>query len=68
MDIEQIIRHLVIVALITLFAGLVFLVMHWPQNHAKTFSQHAAAHNTSTVYYILLFTVVIPLLSVFFFG
>lgn len=68
MDTESIIRHFILAAMILLIVGLIFLVICWPQNHSKTFSQHAAAHNTSTVYYILLFTAVIPLLSVFFFG
>lgn len=51
-----------------LIAGLTFLVVHWPQSTGKTFSQHAAAQRASIIYYVALFAVVLPLLSLFFAG
>lgn len=49
-----------------LVVGLAFLLVHWPQNTSKTFSQHAAAHKASIVYYSLLFAIALPLLTLFF--
>lgn len=51
-----------------LVVGLVFLIWRWPQDHSKTFSQHAAAQKASSIYYFLLFSIVLPILAVFFYG
>jgi hypothetical protein len=53
-------------AVLVLFLGLTFLVYRWPQDKGLTFSQHAAAQRVSIGYYIGLFTVVLPLLNLFF--
>lgn len=55
-------------AVVILAAGLVFLVRKWPQSKYQTFSQHAAAYKHTILYYILLFSVVLPLLTLFFVG
>lgn len=49
-------------------AALAVLVRVWPQGTHKTFSQHAAAHRQAIVYYVVLFSVVLPLLLLFFLG
>jgi hypothetical protein len=61
-------KYLGLVSLTILLAGLIFLVRKWPKDIHHTFSQHAAAHNASTIYYICLFTVVLPILAVFLFN
>lgn len=61
-------RPLGAVAIAVLIAGLLFLVMRWPQGKHATFSQHAAAYRHTVVYYNLLFTIVLPLLLLFFAG
>jgi hypothetical protein len=61
-------KHLGIVSLTILIAGLIFLIKKWPQNIHHTFSQHAAANKVSTIYYSLLFAVVLPVLAVFLFS
>lgn len=44
------------------------LVRKWPQGFHATFSQHAAAYRHTILYYNLLFTIVLPLLVLFFVG
>lgn len=51
-----------------LVAGLTFLVTKWPQSKHMTFSQHAAAYRHTILYYIALFSIVLPLLVLFFVG
>lgn len=53
-------------AVAVLAFGLTFLVWKWPRSRHHTFSQHAAAHRHTILYYILLFSVVLPLLVLFF--
>lgn len=55
-------------AVLVIIAGLIFLVTKWPQGKHTTFSQHAAAHKHTILYYNLLFTIVLPLLLLFFIG
>lgn len=54
-----------IAAVITII-GLVFLVYKWPKGKEYTFSQHAAAHKSATIYYSALFAVMLPVLLLFF--
>ncbi|MFZ1301846.1 MAG: hypothetical protein WAQ27_04725 [Candidatus Microsaccharimonas sp.] len=61
-------HYFLILALVVLTLGLSFLVYKWPKGPQKTFSQHAATNKSSVLYYIGLFTAVLPLLAVFFFG
>ena len=55
-------------AVLIIIVGLVYLVVKWPQGKHTTFSQHAAAHKHTILYYNLLFTIVLPLLLLFFIG
>lgn len=55
-------------AVLILIVGLLFLVVRWPQGKHVTFSQHAAAYGHTVLYYNLLFTIVLPLLVLFFAG
>lgn len=48
--------------------GLLLVVRFWSQGLSKTFSQHVATSKKGIVYYTLLFTIVLPLLLVFFIG
>lgn len=53
------------IALAVLVVGLCFLVYRWPRGgvHA-TFSHHAATSRASTLYYVVLFSLTLPLLSI----
>lgn len=55
-----------LLAVLILTLGLTFLVRKWPQGKHLTFSQHAAKQRQSIGYYIGLFSVVLPLLNLFF--
>ena len=59
-------KYLGMAAVAILTAGLVFLVRKWPKDIHHTFSQHAATDRVSTIYYSLLFAVVLPILAAFF--
>ena len=61
-------KYLGIVAIALLVTGLVFLIRKWPKDIHHTFSQHAAANRTSTIYYATLFAVILPILAIFFFS
>lgn len=60
-------RILGLLAVSILFTGLAFIVFRWPKSRHATFSQHIASRRLSIVYYIVLFSLVLPLLTVFFF-
>lgn len=59
-------KYLGLISIITLLAGLWFVVRKWPQGKHLTFSQHVAQHKSATVYYFFLFAVTLPLLNIFF--
>jgi len=60
--------HIILIGVTLLALGLYGVVKFWPEGGAtKTFSQHVAKHKTGVLYYILLFTVVLPIFAVFFF-
>jgi uncharacterized membrane protein len=59
-------KFLGLLAVFILAAGLAFIVIKWPKSIHATFSQHVAVRNQSTVYYVALFGVVLPLLLLFF--
>jgi hypothetical protein len=61
-------KYLGVTAVAILAVGLVFLIRKWPKDIHHTFSQHAATSNIASIYYAALFTVVLPLLAVFFFS
>jgi hypothetical protein len=61
-------RHLGLLASVILFAGLWFIVWRWPEGKHLTFSQHVALHKHRILYYVGLFSVVLPLLLLFFVG
>jgi uncharacterized membrane protein len=46
--------------------GFAFITIAWPGNRHLTFSQHVARRKTSILFYILLFSATLPLLSLFF--
>lgn len=57
-----------ILAFIVLLVGLLFIVWKWPEGQHHTFSQHVAVRKERILYYVLLFSVVLPLLLCFFIG
>lgn len=61
-------KHYGLVALTILVIGLIILIRKWPKDIHHTFSQHAATNNVASIYYAALFTVVLPILAVFFFS
>ena len=55
-----------ILAVSILAVGLSLVVVKWPKSRHFTFSQHVAVSKQSILYYVGLFTVVLPLLVLFF--
>lgn len=55
-------------AFILLILGLVFVIYRWPAGKQATFSQHVAQHRRSIIYYAMLFSIVLPILLLFFVG
>lgn len=51
-----------------LIVGLTLLTKKWQLTMHATFSQHAAQNRAGIIYYIVLFSIVLPLLALFFFG
>lgn len=51
-----------------LLFGLILVVVKWPQGKHLTFSQHVAKQKQSIIYYTALFSIVLPLLLLFFVG
>lgn len=64
----EVYRYFAALAVFVLVIGLSFLVVRWPQGKHVTFSLHAAAYRHTVLYYNLLFTIVLPLLVLFFAG
>lgn len=61
-------QHFALLAFLVLIPGLSFVIWRWPYGIARTFSQHVARHTAAIIYYIGLFTIVLPILLLFFFG
>lgn len=61
-------HHFGLYAFLILSAGLCFIVWKWPEGKQYTFSQHVALYRHRIIYYILLFSLVLPLLLLFFVG
>lgn len=60
--------HIIWIGLALLSVGLYGVVKFWPEGgSSRTFSQHVAYHNTGVLYYILLFTLTLPIFAGFFF-
>lgn len=59
-------KNLLPLVLILLSIGLGFVLIKWPRGNLFTFSQHVAAQKISIIYYRILFTLVLPLLLLFF--
>lgn len=61
--------HIIWIGLVLLTVGLCGVVKFWPEGgSSKTFSQHVSHYKSGVLYYILLFTVTLPLFGVFFLG
>lgn len=58
--------YLGLLAVSILVVGLAFVVIHWPKDRHATFSQHVAVRTQSIIYYVALFAIVLPLLTLFF--
>lgn len=61
-------KYLGLLAVIILTLGLSFVAFKWSEGKHLSFSQHVAKRKHRIVYYNLLFTVVLPLLLLFFLG
>jgi hypothetical protein len=59
-------KYFVLYALAILIIGLAYLVRRWPAGIQHTFSQHAARQKVTIYYYMALFSIVLPILYVFF--
>jgi len=59
---------LLLFSMLLLAAGLTLLVKYWPLGWWYSFSQHAAQAKSATIYYAVLFTIVLILLNVFVFA
>jgi hypothetical protein len=59
-------KHLIILTLLMLIAGLSFTVLRWRGGLHMTFSQHAATNRSSKIFYFLLFLISLPTLLLFF--
>ena len=57
---------ILLVSLITI-TGLWIVLKVWPYGISRTFSQHVARHKASVIYYILLFSIILPLLLLYIF-
>jgi len=55
-------------AFVILVAGLVFTIWKWPAENHLTFSQRVALQKQSIIYYVCLFSIVLPLLLTFIIG
>lgn len=61
--------HIIWIGIILLSLGLYGVVKIWPDGGlSKTFSQHVASSKYGVLYYILLFTITLPIFTVFFFN
>lgn len=61
-------RHLGLLASLILLVGLSFIIWRWPEGKHLTFSQHVALYKHRILYYIGLFSVVLPPLLLFLLG
>jgi hypothetical protein len=59
-------RSLVLLSFAILTIGLAFILLKWPSGVDHTFSQHIAKRKSSIIYYIVLFTIVLIPLILFF--
>jgi peptidoglycan/LPS O-acetylase OafA/YrhL len=60
-------KNLILLVVTFLFLGLAYLIKKWPLSNSNSFSQHAAANKRATLFYLLLFVLVLPLLLLFFY-
>jgi hypothetical protein len=66
MELADNFRHLGLLAAAILLVGLLGVLHFWPNGKNRTFSQHVAISKAGIAYYILLFTIILPLLLLFF--
>ncbi len=64
----ELIKSLCLISVIILANGLFFVVKKWPYGLDRTFSQHIARKRSSIIFYIALFCLALPLLTIFFLG
>lgn len=62
------VKHLGLISIIFVWAGLIFLIRKWKGNVSMTFSQHAAQTKAAQIYYFLLFAIELPLFALFMYG
>jgi hypothetical protein len=61
-------KQLGIISISFIWAGLIFTILKWKGNVSMTFSQHAAQHRSSQIFYFLLFLISLPIFSLFLYG
>ena len=61
-------KYFGLLAFIILVIGLIFVIYRWPAGKHLTFSQHVALQKQSIIYYIILFSIALPLLLLFLVG
>ena len=60
-------KHLILLVTLITVIGLSIVLKVWPDGINRTFSQHVARHKASIIYYILLFSIILPLLLLYIF-
>lgn len=59
-------RHLLLLTIVLLLAGLSFVLYRWPRGAQYSFSQHAAQTKSASIFYALLFLITSPILVLYF--
>lgn len=57
-----------VISITVLTTGLTLIPIIWPLSAKHTFSQHIARHRSSMIYYLILFSIFLPLFLFFFLG
>jgi len=60
-------KNLILLVTLITAVGLSIILKVWPYGINRTFSQHVARHKASIIYYILLFSIILPLLLLYIF-
>ncbi len=68
MEPNEALKHFGVLSVAVIICGLIYIVHKWPQGPSRTFSQHIASSKQGITFYIAFFSLVLPLMLVFFLG